>query len=550
MSITIKREEEVVSLLENPAFIKKWDGLLNRCRWATPYQSYGYVSSWYEAYIQEYYPLLIFKFSPHDRLDGLLPLAIHKKHGSIQVAGTHQAEYQSWLADNSCEETFIQDVIEAIFQHFNPAEIKFKYVLEAVPLNWIHKSKWKKYCVVHSTKRPLINFEKDTFNLKSIANKTFKRYLNHLKRQGEVKYSQIKDRDAFLKILPKFEAMYDFRMLTTYGMAPFSSDKCKRAFHLAMFDREGLLHVAVLRVENKIVAFEIAVKDEKTVYCGVTSFSPLFARLSPSRIYLFYLFQDLSNKKYSFYDFTPGRDPWKHRIANEYETVSEIRIFNSQLRQILARLKFFLKEQIVQILIKLGMKPGNLWIMARSLGHNLVRGIFFDLVKTVFPQVNVLYRVDIKLAGRLPEANPLSRDNVEDFLVPGPKIADGLFNNFLADSQRCFHRGQHSYTATVPYSFLFCGWLAEAYSSKQIPTTLPDELRGRKVAIIHNITSAGNGLTTGFMVDALTQMIRDAAAIPEIETVVVVLPKNEIIMHTSVDVLNKKYSMLFKKVVG
>ena len=109
LSIIIKSGSEVVSLLRDISFKNKWDDLFKNCRWVTPYQSYNYISSWYEAYSQQYTPLLIFQLSQQDKLIGLLPLAIHKHNGTFEIAGAHQAEYQAWLADSSCEDIWIQE---------------------------------------------------------------------------------------------------------------------------------------------------------------------------------------------------------------------------------------------------------------------------------------------------------------------------------------------------------------------------------------------------------------------------------------------------------
>ncbi len=550
MSIIIKSGSEAVSLLQDISFQKKWNDLFRNCRWVTPYQSYNYISSWYEAYGRQYTPLLVFQLSRQDKLAGLLPLAIHKNKGTFEVAGAHQAEYQAWLADTSCEDTFIQKSLRTIFKEFNIEKLTFKYVLESTPLHWLHSKTWSKHSVLKSKKRPLINLEGDKFSLKSIQNKNFKNRLNRLKRQGKVKYSQITDRDLFLKTFPKFEIIYDFRMFATYGIAPFLSDKSKRAFHLAMFDKENLLHISVLHVGSQIVAFKVAVRDEKTLYGSVASFSPLFARLGPARLHLFYLFQDLIENNFSIYDLTPGRDPSKDSMADTYETVFEITIFNSLFRRNLSRLQFFLKEQILYILIKLGVKPSDLWIIARSFGHNFVKSITFDTLKIIFPGINIRYRINAEQAKQLPQYNTLNKDNLEDILKIHPKIPGGLFNNFSVDSQKNFHAGQHPYTSTNNDNFLFCGWLTDSLNSKHILTTLPKNLARKKVAVIRDITVIGKDMSTDFIELALTQMIRDAALIPKIDEIIIIVPKKISNLHDSIAKLNQRHAGLIEIMTG
>ena len=57
-------------------------------------------------------------------------------------------------------------------------------------------------------------------------------------------------------------------------------------------------------------------------------------------------------------------------------------------------------------------------------------------------------------------------------------------------------------------------------------------------------------MSVDFIEGALSQMIRDAAMIAEIEEIIVSIPKGTATLRKSIDNLNMKYSELFEVVTG
>lgn len=551
MQITVKRGSDATALLSDTDFRKQWDTLKARCPWATPWQSYAYANCWYQAYEQQYTPLLLFTLSEQKHLCGILPLAICKATSCVEIAGGHQAEYKAWLAEPSYGEIFIKEALQTLFQKMHFKHLRLKYVLEAAPQTWTRSKEWKKRCVVRALERPILQFTDTTFNLQSLANRGFRKKLNRLKRKGEIHYSHIVDYDTFQEIMPQLQAIYDFRMLATYGIAPFSTDGPKLPFHLALFAKENLLHVSALFLDKQVVAYKIALlQDDEMFYGIISSFSPFFSEYKPTKLYSYFLFQELIENGFTHYDFTPGRDAYKNASANKWETVFEINIFNTPLKRHLFSIAAVLRECIIQIVFKLRIKQGPLRLLAKSFGNNLLAGLFYDVKHKIFQESAILYRVNRAKAKQLPGCRVLTRDTLAHFLMPHPQIPEGIFNSFPGKSQTHFHAGHHSYTATEGTDFFFCAWLLAPLKQRDLTPNFPDSVDPKKSAVIKELTLVGEQIPARFLEEALSQMIHEAADFPENEEIFMIVPNRDRQLNEVIATLNDKYTQLFDAISG
>src|SRR5438552_6903537 len=106
MQIEVVRGAAAQSLLVDARFCAGWSDLLERCRWASGFQSPGYVSAWFQNYHARYEPILLLSTDGAGRPTGLMALAASKADGEIDVAGGLQAEYSSWLCAGESANAF------------------------------------------------------------------------------------------------------------------------------------------------------------------------------------------------------------------------------------------------------------------------------------------------------------------------------------------------------------------------------------------------------------------------------------------------------------
>ena len=119
--------------------------------------------------------------------------------------------------------------------------------------------------------------------------------------------------------------LYDVRQSAANGTAPFFEDAQKREFHLRLM-AEGLLHCAVLKQNDEIVAALLSVPSEETLVVGIFTISARHARDSPGKILMLLLAQRLVAEGIEQIDLTPGGE-WKGRFADTSDTVHELILF-------------------------------------------------------------------------------------------------------------------------------------------------------------------------------------------------------------------------------
>src|SRR5690554_3069973 len=75
LSVQLLTGREVLELLPNAEFHNQWNELYQSCPWATVFQSYEFVSTWFNLFQDQYLPILV-KGEMDGELVGLLTLAI------------------------------------------------------------------------------------------------------------------------------------------------------------------------------------------------------------------------------------------------------------------------------------------------------------------------------------------------------------------------------------------------------------------------------------------------------------------------------------------
>ncbi len=134
-----------------------WNALYDACPWATVFQSFAFVTTWFQVYRTKYLPIVV-KAECGGKLIGLLTLtmpasgsghlALSNRKEVIMGAGTYEAEYHTWLANASYGESFIKAALLKVQQQFPESAIHLRFIPSQAPLQWIQESPWKSYCVL------------------------------------------------------------------------------------------------------------------------------------------------------------------------------------------------------------------------------------------------------------------------------------------------------------------------------------------------------------------------------------------------------------------
>ncbi len=333
MRIEVVKGGAADALRAADSFQAEWRLLSDRCIWATPFQSPAFARTWYHIYRLRFEPVLVVSRDPEGRLSGLLPLACDLEDGALVAAGSHQAEYQTWICSPADAGRFPLDCIKALRQHFPLATLKLRYLPPATPLDWLIAPAAKRACVADVQRRPLLRFNDGGEIEQSLSKSGNKSRLRQLKKIGAVEFRQIHQAAEFAALVAEAAAFHDVRQQELRGSAPFRNDPRKLPFHCAMLEQPGLLHVTVLKVGNMLASFHANMIHRQGVQLGLIAHNPSLARLSPGKLHILMLGQMLREQGYCQLDLTPGGEPYKERFANAFDQVHTLAIYPTPVRR-------------------------------------------------------------------------------------------------------------------------------------------------------------------------------------------------------------------------
>lgn len=345
-------------LLQDAAFLRHWQDLYDRCPWATGFQTHGFSTAWYRCYREVVSPLIVRHLSSDGVLRGLLPLAVSRNTGRITPAGGHQAEYQGWLSLPEDGDRFIESALEAVGQRYPNQRLEFHYLPPGTPLEWAKTpGTWARRCILQQTTRPLLTLEDMAGLEKSLRKSGNKSRLNRLRRLGDFRFRRLDDVESFSAALDPIIGQYDERQKAMYGAAPFANDPRKKAFHLALMQVPGLLHVTTTTVGDEIVASAVGVCDRNAVYLGIVAHSSAHAEHSPGKFHLYMLAGQMVREGFNYLDLTPGEDPWKDRFASTHEPVHELTICFARPQAVLQKCRVYVKAAAKKALKRMHIEP-------------------------------------------------------------------------------------------------------------------------------------------------------------------------------------------------
>jgi CelD/BcsL family acetyltransferase involved in cellulose biosynthesis len=435
-AVTVLRGDEAHDALDDPAFLEGWERLRAACPWATAFQSAPFATAWYRAYRHRWEPVLAVRSGADGRPDGLLAMGAGRDGSVLTSAGGHQAEYHAWIAPPD-DTTFGPAALAALERVFPGRAIALRYVPPGVPLASIVDAEGlgaRAEAVLH--RRPLMRLNPATIE-QSLGKKGNRSRLNRLARAGRIRFERLTTPEALDHVFDAVIAQYDLRQGAVNDVLPFRSDAMKRAFHLALMEVPGLLHVTVLWAGEELLAAHLGVADSHTVHWGIGSHSPFHARHSPGKLHVLLLARLLADEGIAVLDLTPGGDPWKERFSNEHDTVRELTVHPTAAALTAVRRRRRLRGAAKAAARAVGIDPAAARRTATAGVRRLANGV--RAVSAV-----PLYRRSLPAAVTRPEPEPLRRDRIEDLLAAADRAAR---REALADALRRLEDGAHLYTS-------------------------------------------------------------------------------------------------------
>lgn len=439
----VKEGEAALAWLEEPTVRDRLGALCRDCPWATCFQGWAFITTWYRCYQATSEPVLLY-CEDGERLTGFFALARDRQTGRLAVAGDHQAEYQGWLALPDDGDSFLQAALSTIGERYRPDQLRLRYLPAKAPMGWIETPLASGALVERRLhQRPLFSLADPKAIKDSLRKKANKSRLNRLKRQGEVTLRHLETRPALEAVIDEIIEGYDLRQGAANGVCPFTDDAQKRRFHLDLMAHPGLMQASVLTVGDRIAAAHLGLHDGDSVAVGVFGHAPAFGKHSPGKFLMLMLGAELAELGKAWLDLTPG-GAWKDRFATDHDQVLEVTVFFTRS---LAR-----KRQATETVLAaarsslalVGATPDD----ARRFARNFSLGPLFGQNRAAGAPA-LYYRPCSGAAGSPgddAETSDIARNRTRDLLRFDPKDGTQSRKAFLAAAEAHLANGDHLYS--------------------------------------------------------------------------------------------------------
>lgn len=510
VNLLIGTEAEV--LLRSQVFQQQWSDLYAACPWATPFQSSGFATTWYEVYRDNFKPVILTE-TIDGTLVGLLTLATTPDLKQLVVAGTPQAEYHAWLARIDRGDPFIEATLAMLRDSFPGLTLTFQYLPPLAPKQWLAAGRpWHRTSLLSVRPRPLMKLGDGENLRKSLRKSSNKSRLNRLKRLGEVRFEQLHTEAELAAVFDEIIAYYDFRQGAVNNSTPFQNDPLKRKFRLALMRVKGLQHVTVLKVGERVVAAHIGLSDRQQCILGAPAHSPFHAIHSPGKLHLLMLGVELAKQGLEVLDLTPGGDPYKERFATDHDEVYVLDVFLSRQawQKQTAELKLRSKSILKGLILAAGIDLETVSASAEKLRR-------FNWRKNSGQNLNQPeYRVYSYTGDRIIPADRshlVRRDCLNDLLVFKPVDARQTRQEFLSLCLERLEAGEHVYTWTNQDGLVEYAWLIERLEKSVFSDWQQEYILEPESALIYDYHVHPDNQQRGFDRVLLQQMINDAISI-------------------------------------
>jgi RimJ/RimL family protein N-acetyltransferase len=468
-------------------------------------------------------PVVIFGARADGELAGLLTLAVSRHTGELAVAGSHQAEYQTWLADPRDGNSFIESALRELGKQFPGQPLRFLFVPPSTPLEWVQPGgAWEKRSELRQLPRGLMSVGDGSAFRESLRKKSNKSRLNRLERMGETRFERLSTPEELEAIFDEVMLYGDFRLGAIHSVEP-QHDSLKRRFYVAMMREPRLLHATVLRVGDKIASAHIGMYNKDQVLLGILTHSPFFAKHSPGKLQMLMLGEELAKEKITDFDLTPGGE-YKDRFATHHDDTHILTIFFKRSQYARHRAKRTLMTGVKRALQTRHIAPADASDAVAQLRHKLAHLKLTTVPPKLFKVARGklwetremrIYTYDVAAARELRVPQMMKRDSLSDLLAYRPSEAwQPRLNHFLKSALDSLEAGTHVYTYVADGQLLHYGWLIERQRKSFITEVGHDFFLPPDAAVLANFYTHVKARGKGLYRQSLSQMLHDAAMIP------------------------------------
>jgi CelD/BcsL family acetyltransferase involved in cellulose biosynthesis len=450
-------------------FLVEWRLLHDSCPWSTIFQEALFARVWYGTYNQQYTPIIV-TGRVAGKLCGLLLLALSWDGTTLCNVGAHHAEYPTWI---DTEAQFLEAALDALAAKYSGHKLQFVFLPPGTRFQVT--ARWRGRCFLRPIPQPLMDTRPADAVRESLRKKSNKSKLSRLNRLGKLTVDRVVGAEEFASLLEETIPLCDFRQGALYNSFPFDSDSLKKPYYLALMRETDYLHVTAMRLDGRLIAIHIGMRNKDNVLVGILAHSPFFSEYSVGKLLLLKQGLLLEQEGIAALDLTPGGD-YKNRFASRFEKAYTLTVFFDAWAARKYRLWRHLVEWAKQR--RFIQQHREQFTAAVSLmrkgGLRAVRGRLWALLTRLFCEEQFrVYMARLPCAPRLlPSGLPLHIDSLEDLLRYRPAAPGAPSRQqFLRSTLTYLERGGHAYTRTGGGVLEYCAWLGRQLQENGVPLT-------------------------------------------------------------------------------
>ncbi|MDO6440363.1 GNAT family N-acetyltransferase [Cyclobacterium sp. 1_MG-2023] len=454
-NIRVVKGQEVLNLLEEPAFIERLTNLFEESIGTTVFQNPVFIKSWYQTKVSEYLPLVAIDQDGF-RLNAAVFLAVKKEsngkikshHAKIVGVGEYDAEYQTWLVKEGDDERFLTKAFSLILKDYPNSKLIFRFVPSYNSLSWIYRnSKWKKVSVIQEYHRPLLQMSHPKF--KDVMKKRhLKAKYNRFRRAGKMDFEEIIEVNRFIEVYDEVMDLYDFRQGALFNKIPSQSNELRRPLFVSLF-KQNILHVSVLKLDDVITSCIIGMKSKFWMHLsGLITYSPFYSKHSPGLVHLFILSKYLEEQGFEYFDLSPGGDGYKERMASNADEVYELTISQDPL----FKAKIDIRKKFHAFLLSRGVRSMDFNLKVKRSKH-LIKLKVKEFKNSIVPKkVKQLEESKVPIE--------MVTNNIKHLLMYDDYLGTSRWD-FLSNAFKKVEAGEKFISWADDSKLLFCIWFHE-----------------------------------------------------------------------------------------
>ena len=295
-----------------------------------------------------------------------------------------------------------------------------------------------------------------------------------------------------------------------------------------------LLREELHRVDDALASAQIHFYNREQVLLGLITHSPFFARYSPGELHILMTAAELGREEIPVFDLTPGGQ-YKDRYATHHDEVHIITIFFRRADCVKYKAKRQMAEAAKQAALRVGITPEQTRDAASSFADGRRKWTRMGLSALLLQPLRLakrrawhleevqIYENELASLRDLSATRPMTRDQVRDLLLYEPRHPwQPSVNKFMKQAIENLESGEHVYTRVENGRLVAYGWLSEPQTRKPAPGEEAASLPPADAVVLHGLYSEADGPM--LPPEALAQLLRDAAAVPDAARVLLEVP--------------------------